>query len=121
MRLKLTLEPDGMLLPPLCTQHEYVQHATGAGLEALSEPKDISKDVSKTWYVPTLPLDLLSLFEMWPLTGFPGTSRGRWCRTLRSGRLPSARAETGSRFCRPSAPCGEGMRMGVSGMRSCHL
>ncbi|KAK4138770.1 S-adenosyl-L-methionine-dependent methyltransferase, partial [Trichocladium antarcticum] len=40
---------DGMLLPPLCTQDEYVRFATGAGLEVLSAPKDISTDVSKTW------------------------------------------------------------------------
>ncbi|TPX14399.1 uncharacterized protein E0L32_005363 [Thyridium curvatum] len=40
---------DGMLLPPLCTQAQYVQMARDAGLEPLAEPKDISKDVSKTW------------------------------------------------------------------------
>ncbi|KAK3684845.1 S-adenosyl-L-methionine-dependent methyltransferase [Podospora appendiculata] len=40
---------DGMLLPPLCTQPEYVNLATEAGLKVLAEPKDISKDVSKTW------------------------------------------------------------------------
>lgn len=40
---------DGMLLPPLCTHPQYVQMARDAGLEPLAEPKDISKDVSKTW------------------------------------------------------------------------
>ncbi|KAL2177998.1 S-adenosyl-L-methionine-dependent methyltransferase [Thermothelomyces heterothallicus CBS 202.75] len=40
---------DGMLLPPLCTQQEYVGLATDAGLRVLGGPKDISKDVSKTW------------------------------------------------------------------------
>ncbi|KAK3296886.1 S-adenosyl-L-methionine-dependent methyltransferase [Chaetomium fimeti] len=40
---------DGMLTPPLCTQQEYVNQATGAGLKVLGGPKDISKDVSKTW------------------------------------------------------------------------
>ncbi|KAL2152555.1 hypothetical protein VTH82DRAFT_5739 [Thermothelomyces myriococcoides] len=40
---------DGMLLPPLCTQQEYVGMATDAGLEVVGGPKDISKDVSKTW------------------------------------------------------------------------
>ncbi len=40
-----------MLLPPLCTQQGYVDLATGAGLEVLSPPKDISKEVSRTWYV----------------------------------------------------------------------
>ena len=40
---------DGMLLPPLCTQSEYVGYAKQAGLGVFSEPFDISKDVSKTW------------------------------------------------------------------------
>jgi len=40
---------DGMLLPPLCTAADYVSLATSAGLTVLAEPKDISKDVSKTW------------------------------------------------------------------------
>ncbi|EGO60427.1 hypothetical protein NEUTE1DRAFT_75477 [Neurospora tetrasperma FGSC 2508] len=40
---------DGMLLPPLCTQPDYVKFATDAGLKVFHEPKDISKDVSKTW------------------------------------------------------------------------
>lgn len=40
---------DGMLLPPLCTQSQYVEYAKQAGLGVLSEPYDISKDVSKTW------------------------------------------------------------------------
>ncbi|KAK5049095.1 hypothetical protein LTR84_005518 [Exophiala bonariae] len=42
---------DGMLLPPLKTQDEYVQLAEAAGLKVLHPPKDISKDVAKTWYV----------------------------------------------------------------------
>ncbi|KAH6627010.1 S-adenosyl-L-methionine-dependent methyltransferase [Chaetomium sp. MPI-SDFR-AT-0129] len=40
---------DGMLLPPLCTQQDYVNLATTAGLQVLGGPKDISLDVSKTW------------------------------------------------------------------------
>lgn len=40
---------DGMLLPPLCTQDEYVKLATDAGLQVHSGPKDISKDVAQTW------------------------------------------------------------------------
>ncbi|EPE05510.1 methyltransferase domain-containing protein [Ophiostoma piceae UAMH 11346] len=40
---------DGMLLPPLCTQADYVQLATDAGLKVHSAPKDISGDVKKTW------------------------------------------------------------------------
>jgi tocopherol O-methyltransferase len=45
----LTCVTDGMLLPPLCTQPEYVKLATGAGLEVHGGPKDISKDVAQTW------------------------------------------------------------------------
>ncbi|KLU84977.1 methyltransferase [Magnaporthiopsis poae ATCC 64411] len=40
---------DGMLLPPLFTQREHVEMATAAGLKVLAPPKDISKEVSKTW------------------------------------------------------------------------
>lgn len=38
-----------MLLPPLCTQQGYVDLAKGASLQVLAEPKDISKEVAKTW------------------------------------------------------------------------
>jgi tocopherol O-methyltransferase len=44
------MHPDGMLLPPLCTQDGYVELATATGLTVLAPPKDISRDVSKTWY-----------------------------------------------------------------------
>ncbi|KAF5027199.1 hypothetical protein F66182_687 [Fusarium sp. NRRL 66182] len=40
---------DGMLLPPLCTQQDYVGLAKQAGLEVFSMPKDISQEVRKTW------------------------------------------------------------------------
>ncbi|KAB5539464.1 S-adenosyl-L-methionine-dependent methyltransferase [Coniochaeta sp. 2T2.1] len=40
---------DGMLLPPLCTQDEYVKMATDVGLKVHGGPKDISKDVAQTW------------------------------------------------------------------------
>jgi tocopherol O-methyltransferase len=40
---------DGMLLPPLCSQTDYVNFAKGAGLSVLAEPFDISEKVSKTW------------------------------------------------------------------------
>lgn len=43
---------DGMLLPGLNTQSEYVNFAKQSGLSVFSEPFDISKQVSKTWYVP---------------------------------------------------------------------
>ncbi|KAK7746319.1 hypothetical protein SLS53_002278 [Cytospora paraplurivora] len=40
---------DGMLLPPLCTQADYVNLAKGAGLDVLRGPQDISDDVKATW------------------------------------------------------------------------
>ncbi|CAJ0555061.1 Ff.00g051260.m01.CDS01 [Fusarium sp. VM40] len=40
---------DGMLLPPLYTQKGYLELAKKAGLAVFSEPKDISKEVRKTW------------------------------------------------------------------------
>ncbi|PBP21405.1 methyltransferase domain-containing protein [Diplocarpon rosae] len=40
---------DGMLLPPLCAQSDYVRLAHDAGLKTFAEPLDISKQVSKTW------------------------------------------------------------------------
>jgi tocopherol O-methyltransferase len=40
---------DGMLLPPLCSQTDYVEYAKLAGFKVLSEPVDISKEVAKTW------------------------------------------------------------------------
>ena len=33
----------------MCTQDGYVKLAIDAGLAVLTAPKDISKDVSKTW------------------------------------------------------------------------
>lgn len=46
---QLTISTDGMLLPPLCSQIEYVQVAEKAGLSVFKKPFDISKNVSKTW------------------------------------------------------------------------
>lgn len=48
-----------MLLPPLNTSREYVSLAEAAGLKVLHAPKDISKDVAKTWYVFLLHLTCL--------------------------------------------------------------
>lgn len=41
--------PDGMLLPPLCTQPDYVNLAKEAKLTVSGGPKDISADVKATW------------------------------------------------------------------------
>ncbi|KAL9023553.1 MAG: hypothetical protein Q9180_008187 [Flavoplaca navasiana] len=40
---------DGMLLPPLCTQSQYVHFGKEAGFGMFSDPFDISQQVSKTW------------------------------------------------------------------------
>lgn len=45
----LMMITDGMLLPPLCTQADYVRYAHKAGLKTFAEPFDISKNVAKTW------------------------------------------------------------------------
>ncbi|KAL9133699.1 MAG: hypothetical protein Q9175_005122 [Cornicularia normoerica] len=49
-RFGILVGQDGMLLPRLNTQSEYVNYAKQAGLSVFSEPFDISKEVSKTWY-----------------------------------------------------------------------
>lgn len=46
---ELTVHTDGMLLPPLCSQADYVRLAQAVGLKIFAEPFDISKKVSKTW------------------------------------------------------------------------
>ncbi|KUI52478.1 Tocopherol O-methyltransferase, chloroplastic [Cytospora mali] len=40
---------DGMLLPPICAQPDYVHFAKEAGLNTLGGPQDISVDVKATW------------------------------------------------------------------------
>ncbi len=40
---------DGMLLPPLCTQQDYMDFAKNTGLNVLAGPMDISKQVAQTW------------------------------------------------------------------------
>ncbi|KAL9113543.1 MAG: hypothetical protein Q9227_002281 [Pyrenula ochraceoflavens] len=40
---------DGMLLPPLCTQLDYVTLAKSVGFENIAEPMDISEKVKQTW------------------------------------------------------------------------
>jgi SAM-dependent methyltransferase len=89
---------DGMLTPPLCTQQEYVNFATGAGLEVLGGPKDISKDVSKTWYVLALE------FRRAMALTVVGTSRGHSYKTLRYGHSPSAKGEMALPSYKPSGP-----------------
>ena len=40
---------DGMLLPPLCTQSDYVRLAEDAGFQCFARPMDVSAEVARTW------------------------------------------------------------------------
>lgn len=70
-----------MLLPPLCSQEDYVRLATGAGLTIFAKPFDISSKVSKTWYVITSNLLQTVLIVN------PGTSRGHLSSRRHYGHL----------------------------------
>ena len=108
-----------MLLPPLNTSSQYVSMAETAGLKVLHPPKDISKDVARTWYVnlsiypsihPSIHLSLSSplrvLGQCAPtclatlctynklLPFDTGISHGNSCRLHLYGHLPSVKAET---------------------------
>ena len=84
-----------MLLPGLNTQSEYVNYAKQAGLSVFSKPFDISKQVSKTWWVPAnIPANVNGAFVHAVLM-LVGIYHGRWSRTLRYGPLPFLRAEMG--------------------------
>ncbi|KIW21357.1 hypothetical protein PV08_01937 [Exophiala spinifera] len=76
---------DGMLLPPLCTQRDYVAMAETAGLKVLHEPKDISKDVAKTWDISW---DLVASPSLWAFAisqGRDGLSFLQAFRAMRRG------------------------------------
>lgn len=64
MRTDIKPIEDGMLLPPLCTQSDYVNFAKEAGFTVSSEPFDISKDVAKTWDIS---LSLVQSPSLWAL------------------------------------------------------
>lgn len=82
---------DGMLLPGLNTQSEYVSYAKQAGLSVFSETFDISKQVSKTWYVFASPTGISKGVHRCTVLTHVGTSRGRLFRILGYGLLPSLR------------------------------
>jgi len=103
-----------MLLPPLCTQQGYVQLATDVGLKVFGGPKDISKDVSKTWSVE-LP------FVQYVRLTLSGISRGHLCRIPLFGASRSARVGMALPFCSRSERCGEDMPTAASVMPSCRL
>ena len=93
---------DGMLLPGLNTQSEYVDYAKQAGLSVFSKPFDISKEVSKTWYVSTASSSRSDDMQSPSALTRIGTYRGRWSRNLRYGPLPSPRVEMVWRFSKHS-------------------
>ena len=84
---------DGMLLPGLNTQSEYVNFASRAGLKVFSKPFDISKQVSKTWCVPTSPLSMVEAVLVQQVLMLLGIYHGRWSKILLYGPLLSLRVE----------------------------
>lgn len=107
---------DGMLLPPLCAQADYVNYAKEAGLEVSGGPKDISEDVKATWSVhhganppPAFNTDRLTR------SCASGISRGHWSRTHPCGPLRSARAGMGLLSCRHSVRCEGDMQTAAFG------
>ena len=89
---------DGMLLPPLCSQADYVRFAEGAGLKKFAAPFDISEKVSKTWYVDAYPSPVRLHADRL------GTSHGRSFRTQLYGLSPFLRAEMDSLSCKLLGP-----------------
>lgn len=84
-----------MLLPGLNTQSEYVNYAKQAGLNVFSKPFDISKQVSKTWYVVASFSGTSKVVHGRTVLTRIGIYRGRWSRVLHYGPLPSLRVEMG--------------------------
>jgi tocopherol O-methyltransferase len=76
---------DGMLLPPLCTMEEYVAMAEQAGLKVFSEPKDISKQVAKTWDISWQLVSNPSLWAFAISQGRDGLSFLQSFRAMRRG------------------------------------
>ena len=86
---------DGMLLPGLNTQSEYVNYAKQSGLNIFSEPFDISKQVSKTWYVPAFFCSTSKALHDPSLLTCIGIYHGHLSRNLHYGPLQSLRVEMG--------------------------
>ena len=82
-----------MLLPGLNTQSEYVRYAEQSGLRVFSEPFDISKQVSKTWYVLSINKSTSEGFYGLTLLTRTGIYRGHWSRIQRYGPLPYHKVE----------------------------
>ncbi|KAI4111057.1 MAG: hypothetical protein LQ339_000785 [Xanthoria mediterranea] len=76
---------DGMLLPPLCTQPEYVSFAQEAGFGVLSAPLDISKDVAKTWEISWSLVQSPSLWAFAVTQGRDGIAFLQAFRAMRRG------------------------------------
>ncbi|EXJ78564.1 hypothetical protein A1O1_08965 [Capronia coronata CBS 617.96] len=76
---------DGMLLPPLCTQAEYVAMAEAAGLKAIHPPKDISQEVAKTWDISWTLISSPSLWAFAISQGRDGLAFLQAFRAMRRG------------------------------------
>lgn len=86
-QFEATIKPieDGMLLPPLLAIPEYVKSATEAGLKVLSGPKDISKDVLKTWDITWSLIQSPSLWAFAFSQGRDGIAFLQSFRAMRNG------------------------------------
>jgi hypothetical protein len=84
-----------MLLPPLCTQSDYVNFAKAVGFKVYSEPFDISKQVAKTWSVMKMPHKpsyiTHEVLEKYAKIGFQGHFMGAYTITCIMGLRPSTR------------------------------
>ncbi|RDL39768.1 uncharacterized protein BP5553_04108 [Venustampulla echinocandica] len=76
---------NGMLLPPLCTQADYVRMAEQAGLKGFAEPFDISKQVSKTWDISWSLIQNPSLWAFAVAQGRDGLAFMQAFRAMRRG------------------------------------
>ncbi|KAH8812346.1 tocopherol O-methyltransferase [Xylogone sp. PMI_703] len=76
---------DGMLLPPLCTQSDYVHLAKEASLNTFASPLDISQDVSKTWDISWTLIQNASLWAFAVAQGRDGLAFLQAFRAMRRG------------------------------------
>ncbi|KIV93879.1 hypothetical protein PV10_05058 [Exophiala mesophila] len=81
----IKLIEDGMLLPPLNTSSQYVSMAGTAGLKVLHPPKDISKDVARTWDISWQLVSSPSLWEFAISQGRDGLAFLQAFRAMRRG------------------------------------
>ncbi|KAG0649000.1 Gamma-tocopherol methyltransferase [Hyphodiscus hymeniophilus] len=76
---------DGMLLPPLCDQSDYLNFADLTGLRVFAEPFDISEKVSKTWDISWSLIQSPALWAFAATQGRDGLAFFQAFRAMRRG------------------------------------